>query len=314
MNARMKLLVTGAGGFLGSHICQYFLSQGAEVLALGRFYSVPAFLQLCRGQIRVIEVDLPSPRLQDLLVAFQPDLLVHCASSASVPLSMQDPLTDLRQSTGIYGEILDAVRLKSPQTTVALLSSASVYGQPKILPTPESSPEQPLSPYGHHKWMCEILSHEYATIFGIRTLNLRIFSAYGERLYKQVVYDILTKLYAPGSETIELFGTGDETRDFIHAQDVAQAISLLHNAGVAGTYNIASGHATSIRDLATNIKEICKSSHDVRFQGKAREGDPDRWQANIQSLSSFGFSPQIPFEQGLQRVVNWYQNSLQGNS
>lgn len=308
----MKVLVTGAGGFLGSHICQHFISLNAEVLALGRFYSVPAFQQLCRGAVRVLEVDLPSPRLSDLLVAFQPDLLVHCASSASVPLSMQDPLTDLRQSAGIYGEILDAVRLKSPNTMVTLLSSASVYGQPITLPTSESAPEKPLSPYGHHKWMCEILSHEYATIFGIKTVNLRIFSAYGERLYKQVVYDILTKLHLPGSDTIELFGTGEETRDFIHGSDVAFAIECIFKNGEAGTFNIATGSATTIGTVANHLIALSNSSHQIHFKGTSREGDPDRWQADISKLQSLGFTPKIQLEDGLSRVVNWYQNSIKG--
>jgi len=307
----MKILVTGAGGFLGSHICQYFTRKGDQVWAVGRFFSAPAFRMQCPGIQEIVELDLPSAQMSLVLSLVKPDLLVHCASSASVQLSMKDPLADLRQSTGIYGEILDAVRLKSPQTTVALLSSASIYGQPKLLPTPETAQESPLSPYGHHKWMCEILSHEYASIFGIKTLNLRIFSAYGERLCKQVVYDILTKIHTPGEGPVELYGTGDETRDFIYAQDVARAIDMIHQSGEVGTFNLAAGTPVRISEIAQILAESSHPRRQIRFLGQSRPGDPDFWHADIRKIQALGFSTETSLPEGLSKVVRWFEHSLQ---
>lgn len=306
----MKVLVTGAGGFLGSHICQYYSGLGEQVWAVGRFSSPQTFRVLCPGIQGLVELDLPSNQMSVTLSLVKPDLLVHCASSASVPLSMMDPLADFRQSAGIYGEILEAVRQKSPDTTVALLSSASVYGHPKILPTPESTPKAPMSPYGYHKWICEVLSREYASIFDIKTLNLRIFSAYGERLCKQVIYDILHKIKAPGSTVIDLYGTGAETRDFIHGQDVAQAIQCIYSSGQVGDFNIASGVETTIGDIAKQLRELCASHHSIHFQGQTRPGDPDHWKADIGKLQSLGFAPQIPLATGLNRVVDWFDNYI----
>ena len=255
-------------------------------------------------------MDLPSSRIRSVLSLFKPDLLVHCASSASVQLSIQDPLSDLRQSIGIYSEILDAVRIESPETTVVLTSSASIYGQPISLPTSETVAENPLSPYGYHKLMCEMLSHEYASLFGIKTLNLRIFSAYGERLFKQVIYEILTKIHSPGNKPLELYGTGKETRDFIYAQDVAKAIDIVYKSGLIGTFNVASGKPISIYEIARILTEFRSPRREVRFTGKSRLGDPDFWHADISKLKALGFVAEVSIREGLSRVVRWFENSV----
>lgn len=303
-----RIVVTGAGGFLGSHCCSHFLSEGHQTWACGRLLSVASSQGIWPGTQELLEIDLPSPRFARMIASIQPDLLVHCASSASVPQSMKDPLSDLRQSTLIYGEILEAVRCESPATTVAFLSSAAVYGQPKQLPTSEEEPLRPISPYGFHKWMCELLSREYAEVYGIKTLNLRIFSAYGERLFKQVVFDILTKLHTPGQDLSELHGTGDETRDFLHAQDIARAVLRLFESGRSGTFNLASGKPTSIRTLAGMLVERSIGSKTIRFRGESRPGDPDRWCADVSKLQSIGFQPSISLAEGLDRTTRWFES------
>ncbi len=301
------ILVTGAGGFLGSHFCRHFLQAGHKVWACGRNLALKASLGGWASIEGTIELELPSPRFARKLATIQPDLLVHCASSASVPLSMKDPRSDLRQSTGVYGDILEAVRMESPRTEVMLLSSAAVYGQPHRIPTSEDEPPAPVSPYGFHKWMCELLSREYAEIYGIRTTNLRIFSAYGEGLCKQIVFDTLAKLADPSIREIEFFGTGDETRDFLHANDIAQAVLRIHESGSTGTFNVGSGASTSIRTLVGMIHSRAASSKPFRFGGQSRPGDPDRWCADISRLSSTGFAPTVDLEEGIDRVANWFE-------
>jgi len=258
-------------------------------------------------------MNLPSSRFRLVLSLVKPDLLVNCASSASVQLSMQDPLSDLSQSVGVYSEILEAVRMESPNTTVALTSSAAIYGQPILLPTPEIAAKCPLSPYGYHKLMCEMLSDEYASIFGIKTLNLRIFSAYGERLFKQVIYDILTKINSPGNSQIELYGTGKETRDFIYAQDVAKAIDIIYKSGQTGTFNVAAGTPTSIYEIAQTLNQLTNRHREICFIGNSRPGDPDFWHADISKLKVLGFTAEVPISEGLSRVARWFDKSIASN-
>lgn len=302
-----RALVTGAGGFLGSHLCEHLAANGYRVWACGRLLSGPAGQGILKAMEGVLEVDFPSPNFSRHLGEIQPDLLVHCASSASVPLSMKDPVADFRQSAGIYVDILEAVRSASPSTVVANLSSAAVYGQPRRLPTPEDEPLRPLSPYGFHKRICETLSEEYSSIFGTKILNLRIFSAYGERLYKQVVFDILSKLHDPRTESLNLHGTGNETRDFLHARDIALALQVLFESGRTGTFNVGSGTATRISEVAEFLCRLMNCPKPIRFLGGSRVGDPDRWQADISGLRSVGFVPTIPLEQGLAGVSRWHE-------
>lgn len=306
ITASKTILVTGAGGFLGSHFCRHFARHGHKVWACGRNLAIKTSLGGWSNLAGTIELELPSPRFARKLEAIQPDLVVHCASSASVPLSMKDPRSDLRQSTGVYGDILEAVRMESPRTEVMLLSSAAVYGQPHRIPTPEDEPPAPVSPYGFHKWMCELLSREYAEIYGIRTTNLRIFSAYGEGLCKQIVFDTLVKLADPSIREIEFFGTGEETRDFLHATDIAEAVLRIHESGATGTFNVGSGTSTSIRSLVELIHSRVASSKPFRFRGESRPGDPDRWCADNSRLISTGFDPKTRLEDGIQRVADWF--------
>lgn len=114
-----------------------------------------------------------------------------------------------------------------------------------------------------------------------------------ERLQKQVIYDLFTKIRAPGAEVVELFGTGDELRDFIHAQDVAQAVEMVHEADLEGAVNVASGREISIRTLAELAVEITNSSHEIRFKGEGRLGDPLRLRADISKISALGFTSPV---------------------
>jgi nucleoside-diphosphate-sugar epimerase len=155
--------------------------------------------------------------------------------------------------------------------------------------------------------MCELLSREYAKIYGIRTTNLRIFSAYGEGLCKQVVFDTMVKLADPSIREIEFFGTGDETRDFLHATDIAAAVLRIHESGSTGTINVGSGTSTTIRSLVEMIHSRVASSKPYRFRGESRPGDPDRWCADISRLSATGFAATVDLEAGLGRVANWFE-------
>lgn len=302
----MKVFITGAGGFLGSHICAYFAARGWDVIGMGRFQSMSVFRLATFDKVKAIEADLPSYKVEDVLGRESPDLVVHCAASASVPYSMQDPYGDLRLSVDLCGYVLDAVRRICPKSHFVYLSSASVYGQPTTIPVPESHLCSPISPYGYHKWMSEILLREYQQLFGLKTVALRIFSAFGERLYKQVVYDLFAKISKADADEVVLYGTGHESRDFIHGADVAQAIECIFENEFCGEINVASGKETTIASLAYTIKGLLNSKVVVAFSGENRAGDPKSWCADITQLKSLGFSQKISFEEGLSRVNKWF--------
>jgi UDP-glucose 4-epimerase len=243
---RDKALVIGAGGFLGGWVSREFDRAGWAVVGLD---ARPG------GPWRAMT--LPSPELGPLLGKEQPRLVVHAGGTATPGLSLAEPAADFQANVVATFDLLDQIRRHSPAARLVLLSSAAVYGQPDKLPIGEGAPCRPLSPYGCHKRQAELLCAEFSALYGLATVVLRIFSAYGEGLKRQVVWDICRQL-AAGVEELTLQGTGAESRDFIHAQDVARAVRLagLEAPGRAEAYNLAGGAETTIAELAQRLAAL----------------------------------------------------------
>jgi UDP-glucose 4-epimerase len=303
-----RILVTGAGGFLGSHICAYFGKRGHSIAALDKFSPAHLPVEIYPNLSGFFEIALPDSTFVTILRQFEPSLLIHCAGSASVPYSMQEPYDDFRQSAGVTSFVLDMIREHMPSCHFAFLSSAAVYGNPGTLPVKEDFPCRPISPYGYHKYMCELLCQEYDALYNIKSSVLRIFSAYGERLRKQVVFDLCRKFSDTSSGPVEVYGTGDETRDFIHAADIAQTVDCIYTSKASGVFNVASGIQTSIREIAEIIKDQLQSNKEIVYNGHSRPGDPLYWQADISRLSSLGFRQQIILQEGINKYCSWFND------
>ena len=300
-----RILITGAGGFLGSHICQYFGERQYSILPMGRFSGNKKKKLHDFGIRNICETTLPSEVLLEVLSEFKPNLIIHCAGSSSVPASVENPYDDFKKNADTLAFILESIRKESPESSFVLLSSAAVYGNPMILPIKETTSCKPISPYGYHKQICEILADEYSSLFGIQMAVLRIFSAYGNGLQKQVIFDLCNK-FASDDPVIEVYGTGNETRDFIHAFDVAQAIECIYNSHGKGIFNVSSGVQTSIHQIIGLIKEMSDSDKHVRYSGKIRMGDPLHWCADIDKISALGFRQKVSLHEGIKNYCRWF--------
>lgn len=298
----MRVLVTGASGFIGSHLVTRFLERGDEVYACSR----------TEGE-GVLVASLESPNeTKRVLEVCRPELVIHCVGNANVGASFDDPLADLQSSAGVLECLLSQmVGAGLADSRVLFLSSAAVYGNPASLPIREDSGLGPLSPYAVHKHMCELACEYYRRRNGMDVRIARIFSAYGPGLRKQLFWDMARKYEATGH--LEMFGTGHESRDFIYIDDLVTALELiaLAEADDSAVYNVASGKEETIRAAAEAFADAVGRPTDiVSFNGVTRKGDPINWLADISRIESLGFVPKHTIESGIAEYAAWAATEL----
>ncbi len=301
------VLISGVAGFLGRYIARDFASKGHRVIGVDG--SSPENAPLA-DLAAYHSLRLPNPGLGPILAELQPEVFVHCAGRASVGLSISNPEADFSVNVGITFDVLSTIRKNAPNCRFVFLSSAAVYGNPATLPIREDDPLNPVSPYGFHKWQGELLCREFSEVFGVPTAALRIFSAYGVGLRRQVVWDLCRNLLTRPSLTIQ--GTGNESRDFIHASDVAQAVEVIaFRAPMKGeSYNVATGHEVSIAELSTQLMNVLELKRPVDFDQVVPAGTPRNWRADVTRLEALGFRPAVSFENGIRSFAPWCRAEL----
>ena len=308
----MRILITGSNGFVGGGVGRWAARAGHEVLGVARA-SQPA----AGWPGAYVQADALASDLAGVVRAFAPDALLHGAGTASVSASLETPLDDLRAAVMTWANVLDAVRRTGLRPVVLFPSSAAVYGDPAALPAREDSPARPISPYGFHKLACELLAREYAECFGLRTVVCRLFSLFGPAQRRLLVWELYRQCAGAG-DTVWLAGTGAETRDYLHVDDVAAALVELAagqaqtaDAGRCLTVNVASGTETSVLDLARRMRDLIAPGKEIRCRGAARPGDPRAWRADITTLRALAprWQPR-PLDAAVAQCVNvWQQES-----
>ena len=296
-----KVLVTGASGFIGRRLALFFLEKQYEVVGWNRIREDNVF--------PIESVDMSSiDSIEKELSLVKPDIIIHCAGSADVGKSVKNPEMDFQGNVVLTHNLLFAMhRLGMKDTRFVFLSSAGVYGNPKSLPITEDMEVNPLSPYAVHKVMCEDLCKYFVKNYGMDVKVARIFSAYGVGLKKQIFWDMYNK---SRSGKLSMFGTGNESRDYIHVDDVVKSLFLLATTESKHVFfNIANGEEVTIR-LATKIfaKHVGVDEDNIVFNGVVREGDPLNWRADISRIEELGYQTSVQMEDGLRDYVEWCNN------
>jgi UDP-glucose 4-epimerase len=292
----MKILIIGSKGFIGSHCVDYFQSKGFEVFQA----DVNTSMEVNYFQIETQNSDFSLPFKEH-----QFDVCINASGSAHVGFSFEKPSKDFELNVVNVQKILVAIRDYSSNCKFINFSSAAVYGNPQILPITENSICKPLSPYGFHKLQSELLLTEYHKFFGLNTCSLRVFSAYGPRLKKQLFWDLYQKSIQ--DEVVTLFGTGSETRDFIYIDDLMQIMDLViqHSSFQGSIYNVASHQEITIALAAQAFLNEFSPEKKVVFNGKVKVGDPNNWLADMENLRKYGFKPQYNLSLGLKKYAEW---------
>jgi UDP-glucose 4-epimerase len=299
-----QVLIVGVSGFLGGYIAKLCNSGGLRVIGTDLPLSPPETLRLAT----YIPIGTQARGIGSVVEAIKPDICFHAAGRSSVASSFTETKADFTSGPVLTFELLSAIREHAPECRIVFLSSAAVYGNPISLPVGEQAPTAPISPYGFHKLQCESLCKEFSVAFGLKTASARIFSAYGEGLQRQVLWDICRRLIAGGD--LSMRGTGEETRDFIHATDIAFGLeAILERAPMEGeVYNLATGREVSIRALALLAAEALGVKTKPIFDGSVSAGDPLKWRADMSALSDLGFRPTIGLEAGVASYAQWCQH------
>ena len=308
-NSTETVLITGVAGFLGRYIARHFHRKGSIVI--GTDNSTPENAPT-ENLSSYHQMRLPDPDFGQLLKTAQPTILIHCAGRAAVALSVDNPHADFYSNAVVTFEVLDAVRKYAPNCRTIFLSSAAVYGNPEQLPILESFTPAPVSPYGFHKLQSEQLCAEFSTIYNLKTASVRIFSAYGPGLRRQVIWDICQKIIL--NNELILQGTGEESRDFIHALDIANAIGCITTcAKMNGEfYNLSTGKEVKIRSLLEMILSSLELDRTPEFNGVVPPGVPLNWRADITKLNDLGFQPNVSLDQGIKTFAYWCRAELLG--
>ena len=307
----MKTWVTGGAGFLGSHVAEALIAKGHTVTVVDDFSTgLVKNIASVADKLRIVRRSLRDSEVEAELRTERPDLIFHLAGDALVARSVKDPIGDCDRNLLATLALLEAVRSGSPETKILFASTGAVYGERAERPFQESDGVWPISPYAVAKLAAERYCYAYAHTYGLRTCSLRLFSIYGPRQTKQVVYDLMGKIEANPEELI-MFGDGTQERDFSHAQNVVDAFLLAaEKADFTGeVFNVAGDEIVTIRQLAEMLCRMMGSRPRLSFTGQQRPGDSQRWVADTSRIRTLGYAPRLGLDEGLRDTVNWFRRT-----
>ncbi len=314
----MKALVTGAAGFIGSHLCEALLAGHCQVLALDNFddFYDPAVKRDNIGpcledkNFKLVEGDIRDrPLLDSLVQSKDVDVLIHLAAKAGVRPSIADPLA--YQDVNVTGTacLLEAAR-KYALPRFIFGSSSSVYGNNKKTPFAESdNVDFPISPYAATKKAGELLCHTYSHLFGISITCLRFFSVYGPRQRPDLAIHKFTKLIHAG-KSIPVFGDGSMSRDFTYIDDiVAGILAAIDRCQGYHIYNLGESQPILLGDLIAAIEKALGKKAVIDRQ-PLQPGDVRQTFADLTlARKELGYNPTTDLDAGLEKFVAWFRQT-----
>ncbi len=321
---KSKILITGGAGFIGSNLCEYFLSKEYQVVCLDNFstghkHNISNFLS--NKNFTLLEADIRN--IEDCHKAVQGvDYVLHQAALGSVPRSIHDPITTNEVNVNGFLNMLVASRDAKVKRFVYAASS-STYGDSEALPKVEDSIGKPLSPYAITKYVNELYADIFSKTYGLETIGLRYFNVFGRMqdpngAYAAVIPKFVMQLMKHESPIIN--GDGTFSRDFTYIDNVIQmnelAMTTNNNKAMNTVYNTAYGENTTLNEMVTHIKEYL-SAYDATINnceiiyGPERIGDIPHSLASINKAKELlNYNPKFSFNEGLKEAVKWYWENL----
>jgi UDP-glucose 4-epimerase len=298
------ILITGAKGFVGSNVCKYFKQKGYVTYGIGHGgLSVEESHEIGLDYWKKDDISISS------ILEFNQnfDAIVHCGGSGSVGFSVEHPYDDFKKTVDGTLEILEYMRLHNPNAHLIYPSSPAVQGECENIPIKEDYIGKPASPYGYHKKIAEYLCQSYSEKYNLTISIVRLFSVYGKGLRKQLLWDAYQKINEASKEVI-FWGTGDETRDFIHIDDVINIFSKLLNTNDKFLIiNGGTGLKLTIKDVVYLIGSIINPNINIKFNNQINIGNPIYYWADLEKLKKYKLKANILFEDGLKEFILWME-------
>jgi UDP-glucuronate 4-epimerase len=318
----MAVVVTGAAGFIGMHLCERLLARGERVIGVDNFNSyydvrlkeARAARLAGRPGFDMARIDIADPRAFDQLVRQStPSRVVHLAAQAGVRWSLDHPFAYERANVAGHLSVLEACRHAPSVRHLVYASSSSVYGDHPLGSQgfhEDDALAAPASLYAATKRSCELMSQTYAKLYGMAQSGLRFFTVYGPWGRPDMAYYGFTQKILAG-EPIEVFGEGRMARDFTYVDDIVDGIlGVLDHPAAPGEhrlFNIGDSRPVGLMDMI-GLLEQTLGREAVKQMRPMQPGDVTATFADIGRLADLcGYAPKVKLEQGLQKFVEWYQ-------
>ncbi len=264
--------------------------------------------QNLNSRVEFYEADIRDAAMRDVFRTVRPEVVFHTAAQMSVSVSARDPMLDAEVNVMGTLNLLDAMRSSGGGKMVFASTGGAMYGAASDLPTPETSPSRPGSPYGASKLAVENYLPVYRELYGIDFSILRPANVYGPRQNphgEAGVVAIFTKSMLTGG-AVRIFGDGEDTRDYVYVDDVVRAMLLAGERGGTGPYNVGTGRETSVNELAGRLSRLTGYACDP-VHAPARPGDLRRASlACDRAKKELGWSSRTSLDAGLSLTAEWF--------
>jgi len=303
-----KILVTGGAGFIGSTLVDKLIAEGHEVVIIDDLSSGKK--DYVNPKATFYEADICSTKVAKIFKKEKFDFVYHLAAQIDVRVSVEKPEYDNKINVLGGLNIIQNSHLNKVKKIIMASTGGAIYGDAEEIPTPETAPTYPVSPYGIHKLTLEKYLNYYYQVYGLNYSVLRFANVYGPRQFKGGEAGVIAIFIDNAVKNLESFQYGDglQTRDFVYVDDVVRGLFLALNIDCRGEINIGSGIETNLLDIREGIAKALDAPVKIK-EMPAKPGEQRRsCLSHTRAQEVLNWEPQVGLEEGIRRTIKWAQN------